>query len=119
MGCYLVSLFLFHTPLLFWFERRTKVIDMWKVVGTKGQVERLACWDFILADAELASIMGKGNEAKGKAMLEMMKAVRACDADGDGNIDGVEFQRLYLPSVLVAAEEAANAGLTPDYLLAM
>ena len=39
---------------------------MWAEVGKSGQVERLACWDFILADAELASIMGKGNEAKGK-----------------------------------------------------
>ena len=90
---------------------------MWKVVGTKGQVERLACWDFILADAELASIMGKGNEAKGKAMLEMMKAVRALDTSGDGAIYDEEFQRLYLPSVLLAAEDAVNAGLNTSYLL--
>ena len=99
--------------------RRTKVIDMWKVVGTIGQVERLACWDFILADAELASIMGKGSEAKGKAMLESMKAMRALDKSGDGIIYTQEFQRLYLPSVLLAAEDAVRSGLDSTYLLNM
>ena len=92
---------------------------MWKVVGYKDEVERTACWDFILADSELARIMGKGDQAKGKAMLEAMKAVRALDKSGDGIIYDDEFQRLYSPFVLLPAEEAANAGIKPDYLEAL
>ena len=90
---------------------------MWKVIGGSGEVERIACWDFILADDELATLMGDGNQTKGKSMLEVMKAVRALDADGSGSIDEEEFQRLYLPSVITDAEEAAHAGLAPSYLL--
>ena len=40
---------------------------MWAEIGSSGQVERLACWGLILADAELAELVGKGDKAKGKA----------------------------------------------------
>ena len=93
---------------------------MWKVIGgPKGLVERLQCWDLILADSELARIMGKGDQPKGKAMLEAMKAMRALDKSGTGVIYDEEFQRLYLPSNLLAAEEAANTGLDTSYLEAL
>ena len=88
-------------------------------VVPRGEVERLACWDLILADEELASIMGKGDGAMGRKMLECMKAVRALDASGDGLIDALEFQRLYLPSNLLAAENAVYAGYEPSFLLAL
>ena len=92
---------------------------MWKVVGYKDEVERTACWDFILADSELARIMGKGDQAKGKAMLEAMKAVRALDKSGDGIIHNEEFQRLYLTSNILAAEKAVNEGMLNEYLEAL
>jgi len=98
---------------------RVKVVGMWKAIGKKGHVERLACWDFILADDELATLMGNGELNKGKAMLESMKAVRALDASGDGTICDEEFQRLYLPYNILAAESAYDAGFSPSYLEAI
>ena len=98
---------------------RTKVLDMWKEIGADGEVERTKCWDFVLGDGELASLVASGNQPKGKAMLEVMKAVRALDASGDGLIDALEFQRLYLPSNLLAAENAVYAGYEPSFLLAL
>ena len=95
---------------------------MWQVVNggsNKGEIERLACWDLILADEELASIMGKGDQAKGKKMLECLKAIRALDWTGDGTIDFTKFQRLYLPWNITAAEDAVTNGLEPEYLLAL
>ena len=99
--------------------RRIKVLGMWEAMGSKHEIERLACWDFILADNELATLMGNGDTAKGKKMLEMMKAIRALDASGDGFIDAEEFQRLYLPQVITAALEAVDSGLDPEYMLAL
>ena len=90
---------------------------MWKDIGSKGQVDRLECWGFILANDELARIMGKGDRAKGKTMLETMKAMRSLDTSGDGIIYTHEFQRLYLPSVILAAEDAVKNSIAPSYLL--
>ena len=65
---------------------------MWEDLGgPEGKIERLACWDFILADGELAQIMGKGDPAKGKAMLQVMKAEHALDKNGDGVIQMMSF----------------------------
>ena len=87
------------------------MLNMWEDLGgPEGKIERLACWDFILADGELAQIMGKGDPAKGKAMLQVMKAEHALDKNGDGVIQNDEFQRLYLPSNILAAEEAVRSG---------
>ena len=95
------------------------MIDIWKVIGGSGEVERIACWNFILADDELATLMGDGNQTKGKSMLEVMKAVRALDADGSGSIDAEEFRRLYMPSAILSSEEAVRYGLTPSYLTSL
>ena len=95
------------------------MLDMWKELGSSGQVERSECWDFILADEELASIMGRGDAERGKAMLYAMKAVRALDANGDGMVDGFEFQRLYLPSNVLAAGEATRCGLDSSFLYSL
>ena len=89
---------------------------MWKEIGADGEVERTKCWDLVLGDGELATLLGNGNQAKGKAMLQVMKAVRGLDASGDGMIDTLEFQRLYLPSNILSAEEAFHANLEPNYL---
>ena len=89
---------------------------MWNKIGSEGEVERGHCWDLILADLELANLIGRNNQAKGKAMLESMKAVRALDKDGTGTINLEKFQRLYLPSNLLAAEWAVQCGLDPSYL---
>jgi len=83
---------------------------MWAEIGANGEVERLACWDFILADEELASIMGKGDHEEGKKMLERMKAKVALDRSGNLKINEAEFQRLYLPAVILAAKDALNKG---------
>ena len=64
-----------------------------------GRVERLALWDIILADDEVAHLMGSENSANGKARLEAMKEVRALDISGDGQIAAAEFSRLYNPVV--------------------
>ena len=44
-----------------------------------GQVERLACWKVVLADKELASIVGNGSVSRGTSVLQAMKEVRALD----------------------------------------
>ena len=90
---------------------------MWKIIGSEGEIEMTKCWDFMLGDVDLATILGNGNHDKGKKMLEIMRAVRALDPNGDGQIDALEFQRMYLPSVILAAESAVYAGFYPDYLL--
>ena len=38
-----------------------------------------SCWDIILADQELASIVGNGDALRGTAVLESMKDERALD----------------------------------------
>merc|ERR1712159_822563 len=84
----------------------TKVHTMW-ADATKdedGQIERLACWEYILADEELASMQGNGDAAKGRAILLAMKEVRALDQEcADGRISEGEFKRLYDKDVLDAA----------------
>ena len=82
---------------------------MWAQIGGSGAVERLACWDILLADEELAVSMGKGDAAKGKAMLESMKAVRALDVDRDGQITEEEFKRMLDPAILALSEAEASA----------
>ena len=83
---------------------RAKVSKIWREIGQVRKVNRLACWDILLADKELATLVGKGNEAKGKAMLEAMKSAKALDVSGDGSISQEEFNRLYDQAVLAAAE---------------
>ena len=92
------------------FYRRVKVLDMWAEIGANGEVERLACWDFILADEEFAGIMGKGDHEEGRNILERMKANVALDRSGNLKINEAEFQRLYLPAVILAAKDAINKG---------
>ena len=44
-----------------------KVDQMWTAMPTdaSGQIERLACWDLIFADAELAGLIGESDAADG------------------------------------------------------
>ena len=58
----------------------------------------------ILADEELAFLMGKGDTSVGKAMQKSMKAVRALDANADGQITRKEFMRLCDENVKFTAE---------------
>ena len=46
---------------------RAKVDRMWAATPTdaEGQIERLACWDLILADAELAGLIGESDASRG------------------------------------------------------
>ena len=86
---------------------KAKVDTMWAALEKEedGAVERLRCWDYILADDELCRLIQGGTDAaKGKRILEAMKFVKALDVGGDGRIDEQEFQRLYLPEVIAAAE---------------
>ena len=75
---------------------RAKIESMWAAIpkDDKGQVERLKCWRLILADAELASMVGGGDVAVGKRVLLAMKSSRALDVDHDGQIIATEFFRL-------------------------
>jgi len=84
---------------------------MWSICekDVKGQVERQRCWRMLLADEELGFILGKGNVAHGKEILNGMKAERALDVSGDGQISASEFARLFSPLVLVAAELKVRA----------
>ena len=60
---------------------KDKVVSMWAgiIKDDDGQVERIACWDIILADQELASIVGNGDASRGTAVLQSMKDERALD----------------------------------------
>jgi len=75
---------------------RFKVETMWEAVekDADGTVERLRCWDFINADAELPALIANGDAEKGKALLVAMKSARHLDISGDGKIDQGEFYRL-------------------------
>ena len=52
----------------------------------KGQAERLACWDYIMNDEEMAYLIGNSNVEKGKAMMNAMKEANALDISGDGQV---------------------------------
>ena len=84
------------------------VHEMWAIIPKddiiEGRVERLACWDFILSDYEIANLIGNLNPSKGKAMLTAMKEVRALDILGDGYIIEAGFYRLYNPIAIQSAE---------------
>ncbi len=85
-----------------------KVHNLWGSIKEKedGEVERLKCWEIILADEALIELIGKGDSAKGKARLLAMKAVRALDQiREDGRICEEEFYRLYDGDVLASAEQ--------------
>ena len=45
-----------------------KVDSLWAAMpkDANGSIERLACWAVLLADAELADLVGSGDAAKGK-----------------------------------------------------
>jgi hypothetical protein len=91
---------------------KPKVIAMWAAMtkdASDGQVERLACWDQILADKELCSIVGSSDVEKGTAILQAMKDVKALDQiKQDGRISQEEFYRLYDPDVLAAGLLRSN-----------
>ena len=72
---------------------KDKVVSMWAgiIKDDDGQVERIACWDIILADQELASIVGNGDVARGSAMLQSMKDARALDQiKQDGRVSPIK-----------------------------
>ena len=81
-----------------------KVEALWRAVpkNAKHEVERLACWDFIMADEELPGLLNS-DPAKGRAMLQAMKGARALDISGDGQIGKSELMRLFDPGVIRAA----------------
>jgi Ca2+-binding EF-hand superfamily protein len=83
-----------------------KVSQLWSDLpkDKKSEVNRLKCWDVLLADTQLASLIGNSDPAKGLAILQAMKDVRALDTSGDGKITKEEFKRLNDPEVLAAAE---------------
>ena len=85
-------------------ERRLKVELLWSQIGSSGRIERLECWNSLLADDELAFLIGKSDVAKGKAILSTMKEVKALDINLDGWIVKSEFNRLFDPQVIAAAE---------------
>ena len=62
-------------------DLKKKVESMWNHItkNPDGQVERLACWKVVLADKELASIVGNGSVSRGTSVLQAMKEVRALD----------------------------------------
>ena len=84
--------------------RRAYVEQLWVDMGGPEKIERLACWDLLLSDDELACLLCRDDMMKGKAILAVMKSVRALDIDGDGHIVKSEFNRLFDPSVIAAAE---------------
>jgi len=81
---------------------------MWEAVATDAafNIERLKCWDMILADAEMGYILGQGFTARGISMMLKMKETKALNISGTGRIDASEFQRLYNLTVIAAAEAA-------------
>ena len=94
-------------------------MDIWRKIGPEGEVESEACWSLVLDDAELASIMGRGDEGQGKAMLEVMKMTAALDSGFDGMIRGENFRMLYSPSVLMTAKDAVLCLDPASYLSAL
>ena len=72
------------------------------------------------------NILGKGSKTTGKAMLQVMEALRVMTAARalEANVDDTfvyaeEFQRLYLASNILAAKEAVQHGIRPSYLSAV
>ena len=94
-----------------------------KRIGSKGsQIDRLTCWDVILGDDELASIVGDGDQVKGKATLGVMKAAQAVDTSNQNFVCAEEFQKLFSSSVMTIPTEdvpgdVVRSGLDPEYLL--
>ena len=69
-----------------------------------GQIERLKCWDIILSDESLVTLVGNSDNEKGKSILLAMKEIRALDQiQKDGRISEAEFKRLYDVDVLAEA----------------
>ena len=91
---------------------KKKVDAMWVAAPKQkdGQMERLECWEMILADEELARLVGRSEAEEGRALLLAMKEVRALDAiKTDGRVSAAEFVRIYQSDVLVAADRKVKA----------
>jgi hypothetical protein len=90
---------------------RRHVEHMWAAVekDVDGDVERLKCWDYILADDTIAALVGHNDSARGREILDAMKSARALDIDTDGRIRYVEFQRLFHPAVMKVAVAKVDA----------
>ncbi len=90
-------------------ELERKVEELWFIIekeekdGEKS-VERIKCWNILLADDDLARLIGNGNLQKGKGILNAMKEVKALDTSSDGQINEGEFKRLCASSVISAAK---------------
>ena len=92
-------------------QLKAKVNSMWKNAAKDDddQIERIACWDYILADDELAGLIGTSDIEKGREILQAMKYAKALDQiESDGRVSEAEFHRLYNPDVLAQAAAAQN-----------
>ena len=97
-------------------HRREYAGSLWNKLADPetGTVERLACWDTLLADGELAELVGESDAARGRKILKAMKSQKALDVSGDGKITSSEFHRLCDPRVLVAAEASLGPPRDPS-----
>jgi chemotaxis response regulator CheB len=91
-----------------WAEAK-KLKEGGKKGGAEIGMDRLACWDMVIGSDQLAYVMGRGDTAEGKAMLENMREVKALDVSGDGAITLEEYQRIHDISVIAAAEASRRA----------
>jgi len=93
-----------------------KVSELWSSLekDEDGSIERLKCWVHLLADRDLAALLsGDGDAARGRRVLEAMKAARALDVDGDGRIKAAGFRRLIAQAVVKDAEALLEEAATP------
>ena len=92
-------------------QLKAKVNSMWKNAAKDDdeKMERMACWDYILADDELAELIGTSDIEKGREILQAMKYAKALDQiESDGRVSEAEFHRLHNPDVLAQAAAAQN-----------
>ncbi len=72
---------------------RAKVESMWMAVekDDKGHVPNDKCWEYIMADPELAGLLGNGDAALGRTVLDHMKGARSLDRNYDGGTSSLSM----------------------------
>lgn len=96
---------------------QVKVGQLWAQLGGSGRVERLVSWDHLLADDELAKLIGNADLRTGKAMLAAMREMRALGANAHDKIAKSDFYGLFDPNAINEAKLYVFMHRNPLHLL--
>lgn len=102
-----------RTKVAVHYEIREKLEAMWKELVGQGlhvHVDRSRCWSLVLADDELAYLLGDSDVSKGREVLRILvvQSRPPQDTEDEWGVELPEFMRLCNPDILALARKSAG-----------